>query len=612
MPQVPMYESPQVKQQGLSNAKIQNNSTLESFGGGKAATGFDAIAKTLDTAQSVGLDLKEKADQRSVMDAVNEFQNHDNELTAGENGFLKVKGKPALGITDQYQELAKKKSDEILNSLGNDQQKYLFKQNADKIMSNLKMKTEMHSNEEYGKYQDLSDQGGVSTNVNTAMLNHGNESIVQDSINKKNAHIMAMADRHGWDQDMINSKISETNSKIRLGNTMTIMQGQTASRADAYLKTHQGDFTAEDLLHANKVLESGLRDEKATYLADQIFGKENYTDVSSANERAKQIGDEKLRDETMSKIKIHIAMRDNQIKEDHTKTIVDSSNFIEKGGSVSKLPPDVQGRFTPKEREALALRELQVAGAAPLKTDITKYSKYDSMEQLELGKKTLADLMIDARPNLNNDQWNRIRNKWEVANAAIGGDKKAKDTWAGYQNEDETLMRSMKDAKIAGLDPDTLKEKMNEDQKKAYHSLQNDLNDRSLLWSASNGGKKPDGDTMRKLANNLVGEKAMKIYTEGTFLPSYFDSEKQVGQLSASEKEKAYVKYDKIPKQEVSRMLRFMISNNKIKGLDESEALSLINSNSGMGEELRSRMQKAYGQIAVGNKDLYLNKLLGK
>lgn len=607
MPQVPIYESPQVKQQALSGAKVQVTTSVESFGGGRAAAGFDAISKTAETMGSAATDIKLKADERAVMDATNAMQNHENDLTAGENGFLKVKGKNALGATEQYQELAKKKADELTNSLTNERQKYLFQQNSNKIMSNLKYKTDMHAESEYGKYQDQSDQDGMSTNMNTAMLNHGDESIVQDAINKKNAHIISMADRHGWDQDMINSKIQETNSKIRLGNTMNIMQGQTASSAEAYLKKHQGEFTAEDLLHANKALESGLRDEKSTYLANQIFGKENYTDVSSAYERAKQIGDEKLRDETMNKIKVQIAMRDNQIKEEHTKTIVDASNLIEKGGSISQLPPDVQGRLDPKERNALALRQLQVAGAAPVKTDITKYSKYDTMGQLDLGKKTLAELMIDARPNLNNDQWNRIRNKWEVAQAAMGGDKKAKDTWAGYQNEDETLFRAMQDAKIAKLSPDSLRDKMDEKQKLAYHSLQNDLNDRSLLWSASNGGKKPDGDTMRKLANDLVGEKAMKVYTEGTF----WDSEKQVGQLSSEEKDKAYIKYEKIPQQDVKMMINILKSNNQLKGLSDDEVMSLMNNNSGVGKTFRERMQKAYGQGAVGNRQLLKQKLLG-
>lgn len=609
MPTVPRYSQPQVREQGFSNVKLDSSAPIEAFGGGSGLNqAVQAIGNVAQTAGKVGDEIKAQSDQRAVMDAVNAFQNHENDLTAGENGFLKVKGKDALGVTEQYQDLARKKYEDLFKGLSNDDQKYLFKQNADKIMSSLKYKTETHSMHEYGKYQDQSDQDGIETQSNTAMLNYGDEGIVSDSINKKNGHILAMAQRNGWDEEMISNKISESNSKIRLGNTLRIMQDRTASSAEAYLKNHEGDFTASDLLNAKKALETGLRQEKSTYLADQIFDKENFTDVSAATERAKQIQDEDLRDATLNKIKVKIALRDNQIKDDHAKTIVDVSNHVEKGGSIEQLPPDIQGRLSPKERDALQTRQLQILGALPEKNDMTKYSKYYNMEQLELGKKTLADLMIDARPSLTNDQWNRVRNRWEVAQASLGGDKKAKETWAGYQNEDETLFRTMQESKIAGLTTDSLKEKMKEDQKLVYHSLQNDLNDRAVLWSASNNGKKPDGDTLRKISRDLVAEKAMKINTTGIF----WDSEKQVGQLNESEKQKAYIKFEKIPEPEVRKMLNFLQSNNELKGMSKDEALSLVRNNSGYGKTVRDRMQQAYGQVAIGNKSLYTTKLLGK
>lgn len=610
MPTVPRYNQPQVREQGLSNAKLDGSAPIEAFGGGAAAANsFRSLGGLAENSGKVVQEIKQEADQRAVMDAVNGFQTHENELTSGENGFLKVKGKNALGVTEQYQELAKKKFDEVYESLGNDDQKYLFKQNAEKIMNNLKYKTETHSMNEYGKYQDQSDQDGIETWGNTAGLNYGDESIVQDAINKKNGHILAMAQRHGWDDDMINNKINETNSKIRLGNTMRIMQDRTASSADAYLRNHEKDFTANDLLTAKKSLESGLRQEKSTYLADQIFDKENYTDVGAAYERVQKIGDEELRDATLSKIKVKIALRDNQIKEEHTKLIMDVSDHVEKGGSIEQLPPEIQGKLGPKERDALDTRRLQKLGVIPEKNDLTKYHKFDSMDQLTLGKKTMADLLIEARPALTNDQWNRVKSKWEVAQGAMNGDPKAKEKWAGYQNENETLLRSMREAKIAGIDDSVMGVKeMNEKQKEAYLKFQNELNDRSLLWSSQNNGKKPDGDTLRKISRDLVGEKAMKVYTDGMI----WDSEKQLGELKDSEKESAYIPFNKIPPASIKRMVNIFKSNNMAKGLSDDEVMSLVNNNSGLGKLFRERMQRAYVHGATGNNLMMRKKLLGQ
>jgi hypothetical protein len=170
----------------------------------------------------------------------------------------------------------------------------------------------------------------------------------------------------------------------------------------------------------------------------------------------------------------------------------------------------------------------------------------------------------------------------------------------------------MQEAKIAGLQPDSLRGKMTDDQKVTYQKFQNELNDRSLIWSSQNNGKKPDGDTLRKLSRDLVGEKAMKIYTESKYLPSYFDSEKQIGELKDSEKEKAYIPFNKIPPASIKKMVNIFKSNNMTKGLSDDEVMSLVNNNSGLGKLFRERMQKAYVHGATGNNLMMAKKLLGK
>lgn len=608
--QVPRQTAPRVRDQAVSGAKFDASAPIEAFGGGAALQrSTDAIGNLAKAGGSAFQEVKNQADQRAVMDAVNGFQNHENELQVGEKGFLKVKGKDALGITATYQDLAKKKYDELAEGLSNDDQRYMFKQNADKIIQNLKFKTETHAMQEYGKYQDQSDSDGIETWTNTALLNYGDKAIVADALNKKNGHILAMAERKGMDEAQISKLISETDSKVRLGITMRIMQDQNATSADAYFNQHKKSFTAQDMLTAQKSLETKLRDEKATALSDSIFDKEGYTDVGAAYERAKEIGDVELRDATMSKLKVKIAIRDNQVKEDHSKLIVDVSNHIEKGGDINQLPPDIVGRLSPKERKALVLRREQVIGAAEVKPNLTTYSKYDSMSVNEIGNKTLDQLLIDARPSLTNDQWNRVRNKWEAAQGTLNGDKKSKDAWAGFQNEDDSLFRSMQTAKIAGIGSDTIRGKLNEEQKLAYQNLQNEMADQALLWSQANGGKKPDTLTVQKIASDVVNRNAMKIYIDGNI----WDSEKSVGELSESDRKNVYIPFNKIPENEVKMMFNVLKANNQLRGMDEDEAMSAIkNPNSPFGKTLKQRMQKAYGQGTIGNRQLIKQKLLGQ
>jgi hypothetical protein len=60
-------------------------------------------------------------------------------------------------------------------------------------------------------------------------------------------------------------------------------------------------------------------------------------------------------------------------------------------------------------------------------------------------------------------------------------------------------------------------------------------------------------------------------------------------------------------------MINIMNANNKLQGLTPDEAMSALkNPNSRTGNALKERIQKAYGQGVIGNKNLIKQTLLGK
>lgn len=603
--QVPKYNNPVIKKADLPGVKVTTDAPAAAFGIGQGEAISNAIGGVGEVVNKFAAQEMQDANEQQFKEAANAFDAHQNDLTAGQEGFMSIKGKDALGVSDTYQEKLKKKAEEIESSLSNDYTKNLFRQYRDKSVIDFKKQTDIYSNHEYNNYLNDSAKNIEETQRTRAVLNYTDPKVVEESIAKQHEAMISFANRNGIDPAPL---VAKSTSKTREGIVKQILLGGNAMAADAYFRTHKDDFTAEDALSTRSLLDSAVRSERAESISNNLIYKDGVTSDYAAYDKLKSIPDEKLRDEALSKFKIKRAYDESAIKNNYDKTAIDVSKHIEQGGSLSDLPQGVVGTLYEGDRKAFQLREEQIAGAREIKPDVNTYHKFATMNAYDLSKMRLGELTTAARPYVDNDQWAALVGRWEASQWTKDGDANKKAAWTGEESANEAILRDMQRYKIGGVKEDSNLQKLGDSDKIIYQNFKQKYDDASIAWSKQNGGKKPDYDTMKAISKKIVSDGAMQVYKEGFF----GNSQVTVAKLSESDKQKVFIPIAKIPEPEIKQMINIMSANNKLQGLTPDEAMSAIkNPNSRTGNALKARIQKAYGQGVIGNKNLIKQTLLG-
>lgn len=601
----PTYGAQKVQQQAIAPIRANVQTTAEDFGAsnapeafGKAAT---SIADTLKTAADSANSLANKGHQ-NAFDTF-EVDQHDKD----KNGAFTSKGMDA--VTDAPDRMYKN-LDELKNGLmekaPNQAQKDFINLSYEDKKNSLRKQMLAHSDREYAGYDKGVTAASQSTNETIAVLNYKDPERRNEAMRMGSKAIYDYADRQRIDKkiadEAVHKSVSDTSKKI----VQSFISSNDTAGANHFFETNKENFySAEDVLQVKGWLKESDLDHKSTQLANDIIYKEGLRGDVAINKRMEMIDDKDLRSATKSKAMIQDADIEKRIKTNAADKFMSAANHIEQGGSASSVIPGLG--LDPDETKKLILRQEQLAGAADVKVDLKKYHDYDTMSPFELGNKTIAQIYGDLRTSTTDTQFNSVVNKWKIASKLLTGDGDARKEWAGFQNEDETLFRSMQQAKIDGVDDNTLREKMEPDQKITYQSLKNDVNDAAILWSQQNGGKKPDSDTVKKLTDQVVNRQR-KINVEGTF----WDSSEKMSKLDESQKLRAYSPYDEIPKTEVASMVTFLKNNRQLGNMDYDTAMSLINKNTGLGSAYRKRIEKAYAQKRLGDNSMMMKKLMGE
>jgi len=602
---VPKYNSPVVQKSDLPGVRATTDAPAAAFGVGQSEQLSSAVSGAGEVVTKFAAKAMQDANEQQFKEAANTFDAYQNDLTAGKDGYMNIKGKSALGMSSDFQDRLKKKADEIAEGLSNDSVKTMFNQYHTKSAIDFKKQTDIYSNHEYNHFLNDSDKNIEETQRTRAVLNYNDPKLVEASIARQHDAVFTFAERNGVDPAPL---IAKSTSKTREGIVKQILLGGNAMAADAYFQTHKDDFTADDALSTRSMLDSAVRSERADSLADKVIVREGITSPYAAYDRLKSIKDEKLREEAMSKIKVKLAYRESEVKDNYSKTITDVDQHIEKGGSLDDLPQGIVGTLYADDKKAFRLREEQIAGAREIKPDVNTYHKYATMNAYDLSKMRLGELITAARPYTTNDQWDALRNRWEASQWTKDGDSSKKAAWSGEESANEAILRDMQRYKIGGVKEDSNLQKLSDSDKIIYQNFKQKYDDASIAWSKQNGGKKPDYDTMKAITNKVVKDGAMQVYKEGFFSPSRVS----VASLSESEKQKVFIPINEIPEPEVRQMINILSANNKLQGLTPDEALSAMkNSNSRTGNALKERIQRAYGQGVIGNKALIRQKLLG-
>lgn len=568
MPSVPRYNQPQVQQAAAPNVRVNQEASVEAFGGGQAARGIEAVRGLGNTAMDIALKEQQKADDISMGAIAAEAKKQKLDILHNpETGALAHRGKNAFGLPEQVGERWGKSVESIIANAPNDRvresaRKFLQSEGLD-----LNEKIQIHIGREREAYDSAVTNDLVQTSQNDALLNYNNPQRLSDNINLGRAAIAKEGMRKGVPVEHI---MDDYESKIHVGVIDQYINDGKDLSAKAYFEKNRERFGSR-IDDAEKTIEAGSLRGNSQRITDKIMS--SYSDLSTARAAvAEQIKEPRLRDAVDERLQKEFRLRDEAVKVDRDSLFLDAYNTVSREKTMDAVKPSVLHKLLPSQQKALE----GVVGRDPAqRDDPAVYLKYVSMKPGPLSKLSEADLVQNVRPYVTDASFKEISRRWRDNRDGMNGDQKAADKFKSIFNEEEMIQNALISANV--LTPATVSNAKNGKDSNAAEALlgfRNAVNDEFQSYFRANGKNPPD-DVRQKIIDKML---LKKVYVDNVFSSPI----KPVGSLTYDEKEKAFTPFSQISVSDKAAIVRQFRSRGK--------------------EPTKDQIEKAHGAYLINNK----------
>lgn len=249
---------------------------LPDLAGRVSAPVGEVMTQAAEDAGRIGLALAEHANTLRVNDAQNRALETRLTLTYDpEQGYLAQKGLNALqresgkSLEDEYAERLKERYTQLESELGNTAQREAFRAWADQDLGQFRGEAMRHKASEYPNYALSVSEGTIATAVREVGLKWDDPAATAAAVERSAAEVVRMGHLQGKSAEWIVAKQREVLSE---GHKSAVKQALAANQpeyADAYLKHHAADMTADDLV----TLRTQIDDAGALKLATGAVGE---------------------------------------------------------------------------------------------------------------------------------------------------------------------------------------------------------------------------------------------------------------------------------------------------------------------------------------------------
>lgn len=256
MPRVPRYE-PQVQARGLPLVEQSRIAT-------SAPDGLEALGRGLQQAgavlQQVETREQERADELRSEEAVNQLRERQLDLTFGQDGgYLNLKGRNALpqdgqALSQRYRQQFDQAANDIEASLGNDRQKRLYRQYANRTALEFQQGLMRHENGELDSWRRQTVQGVFAVEADSAARNWNNREAVDLSRQRIDINLARLRDADGLPADEVQRLRLDALSNLHSRVIDQAMTARDLAYADTYLKQYGDEIEAPTLLKARQLL----------------------------------------------------------------------------------------------------------------------------------------------------------------------------------------------------------------------------------------------------------------------------------------------------------------------------------------------------------------------
>jgi hypothetical protein len=519
MPKVPIYEGNQVQSTGAPAVGFTAQTTPDTYG----PDFLKPIEQAANKVNEIYQEQKRKADQIAVYEANAKLSEIENKLLYDQkDGALNKRGKDSFDLPFGVNENYGKMSNEILNSLTNDEQKMAFKRYQIERGAQIDRTVQRHVSGEILRYDNDVTTNFIKNEQDAAIKSYKDPSRVMLSLENQKKAIADFGQRNGLSKEEIDQKSSALVSATHKEIISRMITNDEDMAAMNYYKTMKDQIKGSDLGDVEKLVEAGSLRGSSQRFVDNVM-KEGL-DETKALEKARSISDPKLRDATVDRIRNEFNIKDAAEKNKLEDLHVNALNMIDNGQvkDLYKIPG--WNEMGVSQRNSLENYMQSKISGANIKTDPAVYYDLKTMASIpETRDKFLKMNLMEKRNSLDNGDFEKMVDLQAKLRAGKPEGAKIAD---GFRS-DAQVVKQTYDA--AGL-PKNNKEKI---------SLFNTRVEQASIAEQERLGRKLNNLELKKLAD----EQAMKIVTkERSF---WFDEEKTLAE--ATDEELLNLRYKDVP-----------------------------------------------------------------
>ena len=422
MPKVPTYDQFTVQPSDAAMPRF-SAPDMPVLAGKEALAVGEGMIKAGTAASAIAEKAAQEANQIRVIDATNEAVKAQMYLTYDKaDGFLNFKGKAALERPDnrpldvEYTERLQSKLEAIENTLGNNDQKRMFKQVSAQITRQFMGNVNQHVAAEYKDFQIGTLNGSIDVATQKMTLNFGDPAVVAEQ-----QRVIAAAVQERDKSLPEEQRQANLVKALSPGNFAVVSAAVDAGKteyAKEFLKQNAQFITPENRLVLAKAVEIGDFETRTQEFAEKYI-KEAKGDFKVAIELARANLSGKEEDRTVDRLKVR-AEEGKQV--DATKVQTEAERLINEAkgtdgkvdvGKALKLAREqLEGSLEDTVVAKIAAMDSEQSAARERKQRVAKEAGWDAYNKTgsfaKIPKAILADMDPADVANLREHAENRI------------------------------------------------------------------------------------------------------------------------------------------------------------------------------------------------------------
>lgn len=240
--------------------------------------GHSALRATPDTATGkvmlgLGVMLQEEADKLDetvALDALNQLQNKQLDLTYGDDGFTKLQGKAVIDrkITDEYPANLQKEVERLQGTIGSTAAKSKFQERAAGLLRQFKVGVYTHAGKETETFQQQAVTGAIATGTKFAQAGD-----FAAGISHALPVVEAEVARRGLEGDAADKFRRDALGPIYSTGIKTMLASGQSSQASELLENAKPHMPADQVAHFDTMVKEQTSYDKAGALVDEARAK---------------------------------------------------------------------------------------------------------------------------------------------------------------------------------------------------------------------------------------------------------------------------------------------------------------------------------------------------